>query len=262
MTREGNDEMMRDELATIAKPVLAAVTDHPFWAGVRAGTLPTASLRYFAEQDARYVVPAYARALARVAATADGHAHAAMLCEAANATFESVPRLLRELTELAEEPGGPADPGRPGPQGGPGAPGEPGGPGLQGGPGAPGDPGGPGEGVAPIDPACRAHTSFMTAVATDSFAAAIGGLLPMTWFHLQVSDDLRQGRAPGSRYAAWIDRYCPGDGYQEYVAAYLTMVDEVSDRCSARDRDRLAERFLLGARHEWAFAEAAWRHRG
>lgn len=215
--------MLRDELAAIAAPVLAAVVRHPFWEGVRDGTLPVDSLWYFAEQDARYAVPSYARALAVTASIADRTDSSAMLCGAASATFDAVARMDGELADLAKEFDRP--------------------------PAA----------AAPVSPATHAHTAFMLAAPALSYGAAIGGLLPMTWFHQTVSRDLKNRCVPGSRYEAWIDRYCPESGYHDYVEAYLGMVDAFGEQCSAGDRAALSEQFLFGAHHELAFADSAWR---
>lgn len=225
--------MMRDVLSTMARPLLAGITEHPFWVGLRNGTLPASALWYFAEQDARYLVPTYARALARATAIADCDAHAAVLCAAANASFEAVPRMGRQLAVLSQELGKPAETATVTPAGA--------------------------TTVAPADRTTHAHTCFMLAAAATSFAAGIGGLLPMSWFHLAVSGDLRE-HGPGNRYAAWINQYCPGEGYQDYIEAYLTMIDEVGAQSSAGERDQLIGHFLLGADHERAFADAAWRH--
>ncbi|GAA3083791.1 hypothetical protein GCM10010485_22340 [Streptosporangium carneum] len=237
----GERGTMREELSAAADPVLARIREHPFWDGLRNGTLPPVSLRYFAEHDVRHVVPAYARAMARCAALADHDAHGALLCSAASATFGSLPRLDSELAGLAETIGG--TPGG----------GETGG----GTPGVAGT-GGTGTGGGPPGPAVHAYVSFMSAASCDSFVSGLGGLLPMTWFHLEVSGDLRRRHDPGSRYSGWIEQYCPWDGYPDYVEAYLNVVDEVGGRCSADERNRLVRHFLLAARHEWAFAEAAW----
>jgi thiaminase (transcriptional activator TenA) len=215
-------DVMRDELAVIAEPVLARVKEHPFWDGLRSGTLPATCLWYFAEQDARHVVPTYARALSRCAAIAAHDAHGTLLSSAASATFGSLPRLEGELARLAKMLGKPM--------------------------GAVGTPG----------PMIHAYTSFMLAAPTTSFAAGVGGLLPMTWFHLTVSSDLMERREPGSRYASWIEQYCPWAGYRDYVETFLNLIDEVGERCAATEKDQLVEYFLLAARHEWAFAEAAW----
>ncbi|NEA57504.1 TenA family transcriptional regulator [Streptomyces sp. SID13666] len=214
--------MLRDELSAIAKPVLAAVLEHPFWDGLRKGTLPADSLWYFAEQDARYAVPAYARALARTAAIADQDAHSALMSGAASVTLDAVGRMDGELAALATELGRTVR-------------------------------------TVAVSPATHAHTCFMLAAPAVSFGAAFGGLLPMTWFHQAVSRDLRERCVPGSRYEAWIDQYCPESGFHDYVEAYLSMIDEFGEQCSPTDRATLAEHFLFGARHELAFADSAFR---
>ena len=216
-------ELPQQELSTVAAPVLREVTEHPFWAGLRAGTLAPGALWYFAEQDAHHVVPAYARALARCAAVADLAPHATLLCSAAQATFGSLPRLEGELVRLAGEVGGPDR-----------------------------------HVSCAAGPAVHGYTSFMLAAPLTSFGAGLGGLLPMTWFHLWVSEDLRRRTDPGSRYAAWIDQYCAYDGYENYVAAYLGMVDDEAVRCSASEWDQLVVHFSAAARYELAFADAAW----
>jgi len=219
---------MRDELRELAAPLVDAVIAHPFWQGVREGTLPPDSLWYFAEQDARFAVPAYARALARAAAVADRHEDSAVLCGAASATLDAVARMDGELAELALELGRATPPDAPS--------------------------------EAPrVSPATHAHTCFLLGAPASSFAAGLGGLLPMTWFHQRLSLDLRERTDPGSRYAAWIDRYIPESGFHDYVEAYLSMVDAFSVNCSANDRSALAAAFLHGAGHEWEFAESAWR---
>jgi thiaminase len=220
----------QQQLRGLAAPILWQVTEHPFWAGLRTGTLAPEALWYFAEQDAHYVVPTYARALAQCAAVAEFTPHASLLCSAAQATFGSLPRLEGELVRLAgeliqveDEVGGPHWAAR-----------------------------------SAAGPTVHGYTSFMLAAPVTSFSAGLGGLLPMTWFHLWVSRDLRRRTDPGSRYAAWIDQFCAYDGYEDYVAAYLGMVDDEAGRCSTREWDQLIAHFRAAARHELAFADAAW----
>ncbi|MHA6763556.1 TenA family protein [Streptacidiphilus sp. PAMC 29251] len=217
-------ELMREELWAIAGPLVADIAAHPFWEGLCDGTLPQDRLWHFAEQDARFAVPAYARALARTGAVADRDQDSALLCGAASATLAAVARMDGELSDLAREFGEPDLVSR----------------------------------TARVSPATHAHTSFMLAAPTASFAAGLGGLLPMTWFHQKLSLDLKQRCAPGSRYAEWIDRYCPESGFHDYVEAYLGMVDDYAARGSGADRSALVEAFRHGARHESNFAESAW----
>ncbi|MYR89846.1 TenA family transcriptional regulator [Streptomyces sp. SID685] len=212
---------LRQRLCSRAEPLLTQVRAHPFWTGLCDGTLPPASLWHFAEQDFRFTVPAYARALARTAAVARRPEQGALLAGAAGATFESLSRMSRELGVLADRFGTPE------PAGG-------------------------------ISPTTLAHTSFLTAVSTASLAAAIGGLLPMTWFHQQVCLDLRRRLVPGTRYTDWIAQYCPGDGFDGYVEAYLALIDDFAATASEAELALLEDGFLHGAHYELAFCEAAW----
>ncbi|MFD0075999.1 TenA family protein [Streptomyces sp. NPDC127166] len=213
---------LRQRLWTRAEPLLAQVHTHPFWTGLCDGTLPPEVLRHFAEQDFRFTVPAYARALARTAAVAQRPEQGALLAGAAGATFESLDRMARELDVLADRFDTPE----------------------------------PADGISPTT---LAHTSFLTAVSTASFAEAIGGLLPMTWFHQQVCVELRRRLVPGTRYTDWIAQYCPGDGFDGYVEAYLALVDDFAATASEAELALLEDGFLHGALYELAFCEAAWR---
>lgn len=216
---------MRAELAAAAGPLAARITGHPFWDGLRRGTLPPAALWHFAEQDAHHVVPAYARALAGCAALAGSDAHGALLASAGSATFGSLPRLNEELPKLAAAlgtvPTG-AAPARPA-------------------------------------PAVHAYTSFMRAAPARSFAAGIGALLPMTWFHLLVCEDLAERHDPNGRYAFWIARYLPeGDYLEHYVESFLTMIEEVASGAAPDERADLLTCFRRAAAHEWNFADSAY----
>ncbi|MGC5021024.1 TenA family protein [Micromonospora sp. DT47] len=216
-------EPTRRTLERLAAPVLDRIRSHPFWQGLRAGTLPAPVLWHFAEQDARFVVPAYARALSRCAALAGSDAHATLLSSAATATFGSLPRLREELAMLAAAVGGaPAAPA-----------------------------------TAPT-PVVHAYASFLLAAPATSFAGAVGALLPMSWFHLAVSRELRRHPEGGPRYARWIAQFGAHDGFDDYLSAFLTVVGEVATECSAAEREQLLELFSTGASYELAFADSAW----
>ncbi|GHF69221.1 hypothetical protein GCM10010218_58250 [Streptomyces mashuensis] len=215
--------MLRDRLTRIAEPVLHRVLDHPFWAGLRSGTLPGEALTHFVEQDTGHLLPAYARALARSAATAPDDAHAAFWARAATGTFQARDRLSDAFTELAPHLGvkTPAD-------------------------------------RAPADPLALAHCSFFLAAAAASPAAAAGALLPMAWFNQRVSQDLAERHTPGSRYAPWIALYQPAEGYAHVVERCLAVAEEIAERSGEDGRERLVDAFRQAVRYEWTFAESAW----
>jgi thiaminase len=220
--------MLHDELYRIAEPMLEKVKAHPFWSGLREGTLPPTALLHYAEQDAWHLLPAYGRAMARCAANARSDRHAALLVAAANGSLDAATDMADRLGKLAEWLGHPR----------------------------------PDDSAAPVNPYTHAHTSFMVSASTDSLGAGVVGLLPMSWFHRYVAADLTERHQPGSRYADWIADYDPGAEFHGFIDMYLSMVDELGAQASEAELARMKESFLLGARYEWMFAEGCLREAG
>ncbi|GAA2597878.1 TenA family transcriptional regulator [Streptomyces axinellae] len=216
--------MLSEQLRELAEPVLEKVKAHPFWAGLRDGTLPAESLVHFVEQDTGHLLPAYARALARTAAGASSDRHTALLGRSVTGTLEARDRLREKYAELADDLGVPRL-ATESPESGPDT---------------------------------HAHCAFFNASSAASYGAGVGALLPMVWFNFQVSGDLLERHTPGSRYASWIAAYHPGEGYGYAVRAFLGLADELGETASPAERDALVAHFRTGVRHEWAFAEAAW----
>lgn len=217
--------MLHEELLAAAEPVLRKVIDHPFWAGLRDGTLPGEALAHFVGQDTGHLLPAYSRALARCAAIAPVDAHAVFFARSVTGTLAARDRLREAFAELGPPMGvAPAT--------------EP----------------------PPVDPLTHAHCSFFQAAAASSLPEGVGALLPMAWFNYHVSKDLAERRVHGSVYEPWIELYQPSEGYSHHVVRrYLDLVDEIGDGCSTRERATLTEQFSIGLRYEWLFAESAWR---
>jgi thiaminase/transcriptional activator TenA len=216
--------MLHEELMEIREPVLRKVQEHPFWSGLRDGTLPGPALAYFVDQDTAGLLPGYARALARCAATAPDDQDTLLLGQSVVGTLTAKDRLRRAYAMLADGLSLP-----------------------------------PLGGDTTLDPATRAHTSFLTAATATSFHAGLGALLPMVWFNAEVSNGLRDNATPGSRYVPWIEVYHPGDSYGYAVQAFVDMVDRAGATCSAGQRRALVEQFTISVRYEWAFAESCVR---
>lgn len=213
--------MLHEELREIRDPVLRKVQDHPFWSGLRDGSLPGEALAHFVQQDTGHLLPAYARALARCAAAAPEDADAFLLGQSVAGTLEARDKLRQAYADLAGGLGLPEL----GPQ-------------------------------LPAGPATHAHASFFTAASARSFHDGIGALLPMVWFNAEVCDNLKRGAAPGSRYEPWIEVYHPGESYGYAVRAFLDMVDRAGESCSATQRQKIVEQFSISIRYEWVFAES------
>lgn len=213
---------MRDELQQIGGPVLREVLDHPFWTGLRNGSLPPRALVHFVQQDTGYLLPAFARALARCAATAADDRHALLLMRGAAATLQARDRLAAAFGELAPAMNVHPPGGRPA-----------------------------------ITPATGAYCALLAAAGAGSLAAGIGATLPMVWFQRELSDDLVARVVPGSQYAPWIEAYHPGAGYGVVVEQFLAMAGEIGDGGPAARRHELVDRFRTAAGHELSFAGEA-----
>ncbi|MEV6399156.1 TenA family transcriptional regulator [Streptomyces sp. NPDC051907] len=215
--------MLQEELKELAAPILDKVKAHPFWSGLRDGSLPAESLAHFVQQDTGYLLPFYSRALARTAAAARSDEHVSLLARSISGTLEARDKLREAYGSLAAELDAPAlDP------------------------------------EAAVDPATHAHCAFFQAASARSFAAGFGALLPMVWFNYQISNDLLERHTPGSRYAPWIEVYHPGEGYGYAVQAFMGTADRLGEEFGAVERAEFVKHFSVSTRYEWAFAEAAW----
>lgn len=218
--------ILRDRLVSAGAPLMDKIKDHPFFAGLRDGTLPGEALLHFARQDADFLLPAYGRSLARCAALTHDNHHALVLARMAVGTLEA-----RQAMALGYD--------------------------LMGGElAAPGD---DSWRTRPVDPTTHAYTSFFAAAGASSLAEGIGALLPCSWFYLQIADDLRERHDPAARYAPWVAALHPGEEYREVLEEFLTLVDDLGRSCSAAEIERLERNFTLATRYEWAFVDAALR---
>jgi thiaminase/transcriptional activator TenA len=242
--------MLHTELREIADPVLRKVQDHPFWAGLRDGTLPGEALAYFVEQDTAFLLPAYARALARCAAVAADDTDAALLAQSAASSLYARDRLRAAYQAMAGQLGTPqlstpelGTPQLSTPQ-------------L----GTPQLSTGQLDDLPAPGPATHAHASYFAAASAASFHDGLGALLPMVWFNAGVSDHLKDNAVPGTRYVPWIETYHPGESYKPAVQGFQDMVDRAAEACSPRQRQLIVEQFSVSIRYEWAFADGCLRH--
>ncbi|NVK77532.1 TenA family transcriptional regulator [Streptomyces morookaense] len=217
--------MLHQELNELAEPVWKEAVDHPFWAGIRDGSLPPRSLTVLVEQSAGHLLPAYARALARTAAATRWEHHVSLLARAAVDTVQAGARLLGAHNGMCAEIGAP-----------------------------PADP------TAAVAAATHAHTAFLHAATDSSVAAGMGALLPLAWFQQRITDDLRARRQAGSRYEAWTEMYHPGSAYARTVSELVAAYDELGELMSGPGRTELVTYFTMGLRYTHAVTEAAWTH--
>ncbi|EIV93719.1 TenA family protein [Frankia sp. QA3] len=221
--------------------VYEAILRHPFLTGLTDGSLPRAAFGHFVVQDAHYLRD-YARALAVCAAKAPTEGDVRAL---ASDAAEAVAAEQAMHADLLDALGGPTPSGP-----------TPAGPALGGPP--PGGVAGEG-GVAAVAPTTRAYTSYLLAtVYGGSFLEGLAAVLPCYWIYARVGARLLADSSPDPVYARWIAAY--GDpAFQAVADRVVALTDRVGASASSAERSRAAEHFVVTARYEWMFWDAAWR---
>ncbi|WP_261561702.1 TenA family protein [Frankia tisae] len=230
--------------------VYEAILAHPFLTGLTDGSLPRAAFAHFVVQDAHYLRD-YARALAICAAKAPTEDDVRAL---ANDAAEAVAAEQDMHADLLDALGGPTSDG---PTSDDSAPAD-----L-----APADLASadqeasrtPPGGVATVAPTTRAYTSYLLAtVYGGSFLEGLAAVLPCYWIYARVGARLLADSSPDPVYARWIAAY--GDpAFQAVADRVVALIDRVGADASAPELARAAEHFVVTARYEWMFWDAAWR---
>jgi thiaminase/transcriptional activator TenA len=220
--------MLRHQLERVVDAAAARISQHPYHRAMRDGSLHDAVFQHFFWQDSTYLLPCYGRALARCAALAPEHDHARRLTQLGLMSLENRADQHAKFAIAAKyldlEQDAPDTSARP-----------------------------------PVTPTTLGYTGFLTAASAISLGAGLGALLPSAWLYQRTTDELREHRVPGSRFADWIESIHPGPEYGELVSDFADLVAEVGEHAGASDRAALVDNFRYATWFEWAFLEAAWR---
>ncbi|MGV0742968.1 thiaminase II [Mycolicibacterium sp. XJ870] len=203
------------------EPTFAAILSHPFVTGLTDGTLDEQAFAQYVAQDAHYLRD-YARSLAIVAAKAPTLADTAMFSRHAAEVFDVELGLHNELLpELGLDPAE-----------------------LD---------------AVPVSPTTRAYTSYLIATAYGgSFADGLAAVLPCYWIYARVGAELLKRGSADRRYQRWIDSY-GGDEFAATVAEVLALTDRVGPTLSASEEAAARAHFVVTAKYEWMFFDAAHR---
>ncbi|MGK5637061.1 TenA family protein [Streptomyces sp. URMC 126] len=214
----------RTELARTVGDTARRLLGHPFYRGLADGSLPDTALAHFLQQDHWHVLPAYAAAHARCAAVAADPRQALLFSRMGTGTAEDAERRQERVRRWGKDLRLPLADGTPEPL-----------------------------------PTTLGYTAFLAAAPARSLPAGTGAVLPAAWLFLLVTDGLLTRRVPGSRYAAVIEEWHPGDTYRGLVDVFLATVDDIAKDCSPTGRRELVTHARHAAYFEWAHVDAAWR---
>lgn len=202
----------------------AAILVHPFVAGLSDGSLDRTSFQFYLVQDAHYL-QGFARALALLAARAATEAATELFAQHA-ATVIKVERGLHEQL-LAELESSHTEPS-----------------------------------LAGVAPTTLAYRSFLLATcATGSFAEGVASVLPCYWIYRDVGTALLAESSPDPLYARWIATY-GGDEFERAVDEMIELTDVIGATLTAAEQQSAIDHFVISARYEWLFWDAAWHRAG
>jgi thiaminase (transcriptional activator TenA) len=212
------------QLWTAAASTYSAILDHPFVTGLADGRLDRASFQFYIVQDGHYL-QGFARALALLAAGAPTESETGLLARHAAAVI-TVERSLHAglLADLTTTRGEASATG--------------------------------------VAPTTLAYVSYLLATcATRSFADGVAAVLPCYWIYREVGRKLLAHSSPDPLYARWIETY-GGEEFEQAVEEMLDLTDAIGAQLNARDRQSAIDHFVITARYEWMFWDAAYHRLG
>jgi thiaminase/transcriptional activator TenA len=204
-----------DDLWRAIETIYAAILRHPFLTGLRDGSLPRESFRFYAVQDALYLRE-FARGLSIAAARAPRDEWIIMFNEHAAEAL----RVERALHEgFFQEFGlSAAD-----------------------------------VTATPLAPTNAAYTSYLLAVAYGRpFHEAVAALLPCYWIYWEVGKALERAGSADALYARWIGTYA-SDAFGDVVRSVLAATNAMAEGLGPAARDAMRRHFVTTSRYEWMF---------
>lgn len=110
-----------------------------------------------------------------------------------------------------------------------------------------------------VSPACEHYVSWLLRVtALESEATGLAALLPCFWIYREVGKHIHARAAKGNRYQAWIDTYS-GEEFARAVDEVISVVDEVAEEASEKERKAMHNAFTRATELEWLFWDSAYR---
>jgi thiaminase/transcriptional activator TenA len=215
-------ERLTERLRAACDDEWDALHAHPFVAGLRDGTLPLDTFRFYLEQNLQYL-PEYARAMALAVSRADDVETMRIFAGELENVLEKEISQNRGLLQRAIELGA-------------------------------GDSGG----AAGMAPATVAYTSFLVATAARGGPLEImAAIVPCTWSYGDIGRRMRSSVADHPVYAEWVG-FFGSDAYADIVEAMRRDYERLATDVDERGEARLRELFATAVRLERAFWEMAY----
>lgn len=111
-----------------------------------------------------------------------------------------------------------------------------------------------------MSPDCLLYTSYLLRqLANAPVEVIVAAVLPCFWIYKEVGDYILANQTKGNNpYQSWIDTY-GGEEFEESVKTAIAITDELAGKCTAEQRERMTEAYVMCSKMEWLFWDSAWR---
>lgn len=110
--------------------------------------------------------------------------------------------------------------------------------------------------MAPTNYAYTNH--LMASVERGSFLEGLAAMLPCYWIYWEVGKQLIKRGSKDKDYQRWISQYS-SEAYGKTVERVLAVIDAEAATASPAALERAKKLFVMSARYEYQFWDAAWR---
>lgn len=194
--------------------------NHPFVTGVGDGTLKLECFRYYVLQDA-YYLSHFARVQALGASKATDLYTTSRLASHAQGTYEAELKLHEKFSESL----GITDDEK--------------------------------KTFKPA-PTAYAYTSHMYRAAySGHLGDMVAAILPCYWLYYEIGEKLKACTPEEPIYQEWIAAY-GGEWFRTLVEEQIARLDELAEKVTEEDRERMKEHFILSSQYEYSFWEMAY----
>ncbi|MGJ9381942.1 thiaminase II [Salipaludibacillus sp. CF4.18] len=213
-------EKFSERIRKKADPIWQDNFNHPFIKGLADGTLPIESFKYYVLQDS-YYLSHFARIQCAGGAKAEDFYTTSRMAIHAQGSYEAEMALHEKFSKMLNISAEEF------------------------------------ENFMPA-PSAYAYTSHLYRVAYNgNLGEIISALLPCYWVYLEIGD-LLQGATPKEEvYQEWIAAY-GGDWFRDLVNEQIDRLDEIAEKVTEKDRNRMEEHFLISSHYEYAFWDMAY----
>ena len=107
-------------------------------------------------------------------------------------------------------------------------------------------------------PTAYAYTSHLyRAALSGSLAQIVAAMLPCYWLYADIGLTYKDAKPKEKIYQNWLNMYA-SNGFQESTQEMIDLLDELAEKASAVEKEKIKEQFIIAKEYELAFWEMSY----